>query len=133
MALPPPARILVIEDDPSVSILLQRTLTRDGHEVVLAVSGAAGRDEFSRGRFDLVILDKNLPDLDGMRLLKDFRVSHPEAQAIVITGDPTAPTRLAAQSLGAFAYLTKPFEIGALSALCAAALAKPFRNDDSHA
>lgn len=116
------ARILVIEDDASVSTMLERTLTKAGHEVTLAGTGAEGQKALAGGTFELVILDKNLPDMDGMRLLKDFRVTHPEVPAIVITADPTAPTRLAAQGLGAFAYLGKPFALGALVSLCTSAL-----------
>lgn len=119
------ARILVIEDDPSVSVLLQRILERAGHQVTLAATGREGTAAAAKGSFELLLLDKNLPDMDGMRLLKDFRNAHPDVPVIVITANPTAPTRLAAHSLGAFAYLSKPFEIGALMSLCEAALNAP--------
>ena len=123
--IPATARVLVIEDDPSVGRMIQRTLVRAGPEVTLAASGAAGRNEVSASPFELLIMDKNLPDMDGIRLLKDLRQAHPEMPAIVITADPTAPTRLASRALGAFAYLSKPFEIGALLSLCVGALTSP--------
>ena len=125
MSATPAARILVIEDDPSVRVMIQKILLRAGHQVTLAATGVAGLQEIGTGAFDLVIIDKNLPDFDGIRLLRTIRSSHPQVQAIVITAYPSAPTKITAEGLGALAYLTKPFEAGELVSVCAAAIGAP--------
>lgn len=119
------ARILVIEDDASVSLMIGKILSRAGHQVTLAATGAEGMKKIASSPFDLVVIDKNLSDGDGIRLLRSMRSSHPQVQAIVITAYPSAGTRVAAEGLGALAYLTKPFDGGELVTLCAGAIGAP--------
>ena len=124
-----PGRILVIEDVPLGRVLMEQTLSRAGHEVTLASTGADGLLRIASARFDLVVIDKNLPDADGIRLMRTIRSSHPQVRAIVVSGDRTAPAQIAAEGLGGLAYLGKPFAVRQLLSMCSAALsdARPDR------
>ncbi len=113
-----PGRVLVIDDEQSARLLLERVLGRAGHTVTLVENGEQGLEAFARDPYDLIITDKNLPGIDGLELLRHARLKHPNIQAIVITGFPTPETESGSRDLGVFAYVTKPF--GILSILEAA-------------
>jgi DNA-binding NtrC family response regulator len=117
-----PGRILVIDDEKSARLLLERVLSRAGHQVVLVETGEQGLEALSRDPFDLIITDKNLPGIDGLEVLRLARSQHPTLQAIVITGFPTPETKSSARSLGVFAYVTKPFGILDILGTCDAAI-----------
>ncbi len=117
-----PGRILVIDDERSARLLLDRVLTRAGHQVVLVETGEAGLERLAQDQFDLLITDKNLPGLDGLSVLKLARTQFPALQAVVITGFPTQETKAQARSLGVFAYVTKPFGILDIIGTCDAAI-----------
>jgi DNA-binding NtrC family response regulator len=106
-----PGRILVIDDDKSARLLLDRVLTRAGHQVVIVDTGEQGLEALERQTYDLIITDKNLPGIDGIELLRKARALHPHLKAIIITGFPTPETKSSAQELGVFSYVTKPFGI----------------------
>ncbi len=106
-----PGRILVIDDDRSARVLLERVLVRAGHSVAVADNAAEGLAALGRESFDLLITDKNLPDGDGLAVLRAARGKNPNAQAILITGFPNKETRQEASELGVFTYLTKPFGV----------------------
>src|SRR5437867_1419068 len=78
-----PGRILVIDDEKSARLLLERVLSRAGHEVVLVDTGEAGLERLAKDEFDLIITDKNLPGIDGLEVLRLARTQHPLLQAIV--------------------------------------------------
>jgi DNA-binding response OmpR family regulator len=118
-----PGRILVIDDERSALTLLDRVLTGAGHEVVLVDRGEAALQQLAKERFDLVIADKNLPDLDGLEVLRLARVQHPHLQCLIITGFPTPETKQTAKELGVHAYVTKPFGILEIVGACDDAIA----------
>lgn len=117
-----PGRILVIDDEKSARLLLERVLTRAGHEVVLAENGEEGLDRLARGTFDLVITDKNLPGMDGLEVLRQAHALHPKLQSVLITGFPTPETKSLAKGFGVFSYVTKPFGILDILGTCDAAI-----------
>jgi CheY-like chemotaxis protein len=117
-----PGRILVIDDDKSARLLLDRVLTRAGHTVVIVDTGEQGLDALRRDKFDLIITDKNLPGIDGLELLRQARSTNPKLQAIVITGFPTPETKTSAKDLGVFSYVTKPFGILDILGTCDGAI-----------
>ncbi|MBI3181261.1 MAG: response regulator [Myxococcales bacterium] len=117
-----PGRILVIDDEKSARLLLERVLTRAGHEVVLVETGEEGLEQLAKQPFDLLISDKNLPGIDGLEVLRLARTKYPRLQAIVITGFPTPETKHTTQDLGAFSYVTKPFGILDILGTCDAAI-----------
>ena len=117
-----PGRILVIDDEKSARLLLERVLSRAGHQVVLVETGELGLERLAREPFDLIITDKNLPGISGLEVLRLARGQNPKLQAVVITGFPTPETKTSARELGAFAYVTKPFGILDILGTCDAAI-----------
>jgi two-component system phosphate regulon response regulator PhoB len=104
------ATILAIEDDWTVRTVLEHTLTSAGHEVE-AVSGLAeGRDRLAAGRYDVVLLDLNLPDGNGLDLLWDIRREHGNAVSVLVLSGMRQETAVVrGLELGADDYVTKPF------------------------
>jgi C4-dicarboxylate-specific signal transduction histidine kinase/CheY-like chemotaxis protein len=116
---PTPARILVVDDEPTLREVQRRILTRGGFEVVLASSGAEARDLVRAQSFDLVISDLRMPgEMDGRQLFAWLQVEHPAlaARALLATGDvtgdagsalPVTPDRLVNKPFHAADYLDR--------------------------
>jgi CheY-like chemotaxis protein len=119
-----PGRILVIDDEKSARLLLERVLTRAGHQVVLAETGEQALESLAKESFDLIISDKNLPGMDGLEVLRLARAKFPTLQMILITGFPTAETKQSARALGVHDYVTKPFGILDILGSCDTAIAR---------
>lgn len=117
-----PGRILVIDDDRSARMLLERVLTRAGHSVSLVDTAEEGLLRLKAEPFDLLVTDKNLPGIDGLEVLKQARSVRPSLRALLITGFPTPETQLAANDLGVHAYVTKPFGVHDILDICEAAI-----------
>jgi DNA-binding NtrC family response regulator len=117
-----PGRILVIDDDRSARLLLERVLVRAGHQVTLVDNADAGLSAITSGGFDLLITDKNLPGTDGLEVLRQAREKQPTMKAILVTGFPTSETRAHAKDLGVFEYVTKPFGVHDILDVCDAAI-----------
>lgn len=115
-------RILVIDDDRSARVLLERVLVRAGHQVFLVDTAEEGLRQLNAGTFDLLITDKNLPGIDGLELLRQARLRNPSMKAILMTGFPTAETKSHAETLGVYSYVTKPFGVHDIVDMCQAAL-----------
>jgi DNA-binding NtrC family response regulator len=115
-------KILVIDDDRSARLLLERVLVRAGHQVTLVDNPEQGLSAIVQGGFDLLITDKNLPGTDGLEVLRRAREHQPQMQAILVTGFPTAETQGHALDLGVFSYVTKPFGVHDILDVCEAAL-----------
>lgn len=106
-----PGRILVIDDEPAVQDLLERVLTNAGHLVVLAESAEAALVTLTRERFDVIIVDNNLPKMSGLELMSLVREHHPDLRAIMITAYNTPAVEARARALGVVSYVAKPFGI----------------------
>jgi two-component system, OmpR family, phosphate regulon response regulator PhoB len=104
------ATILAIEDDWTVRTVLEHTLRSAGHAVE-AVSGLAeGRDRLAAGRYDVVLLDLNLPDGNGLDLLWDIRRDHGNGVSVLVLSGMRQETAVVrGLELGADDYVTKPF------------------------
>jgi DNA-binding response OmpR family regulator len=102
------SKILVVEDDLAVSALLRTILTRAGHDVVLAHTGADGLACCDDHTPDLVTLDVSLPGLDGLEVLRQLRGRAWSSPVLVLTAE--RDTRDRALEAGADAYLQKPFD-----------------------
>jgi two-component system, cell cycle response regulator len=100
-----PAKILLVEDDPNAVLLLSRRLERAGHTVIAAQTVASAREV---GEWDIAILDRQLPDGDGLDLCEELRVSRPYSYLIVLTGDDRDEAKLDGFARGADDYITKP-------------------------
>ncbi|MBX7113668.1 MAG: response regulator [Myxococcaceae bacterium] len=114
--------ILVIDDDKSARLLLERVLKRVGHKVRLVDNGQQGLDAMAKESFDVLICDRNLPDVDGMEVLQKAHTRHPTMKTVIVTGSPTAQLQSSAEALGIFAYVAKPFALTELVSACEGAL-----------
>jgi DNA-binding response OmpR family regulator len=117
-----PGRLLVIDDEPSIRDLLTRVLTNAGHKVIVAESGEAALSILINDHFDVLIVDRNLPGLSGLDVLKLVRIQDPGLFAIMITAFPNSESEAAARSLGVHSYITKPFGIVTIVAAVDAAI-----------
>lgn len=117
--------ILVVDDDPAVRDTLRRQLEEDGYTVVLAADGASARDLIERGGIALVVLDRRLPDADGLELCREVRArerTSPGLPIIMLTGAVDEAERLEGFEAGVDDYVTKPFSADELAARIAAVL-----------
>jgi CheY-like chemotaxis protein len=101
---------LVVDDEPSIRLLLDRVLQRAGYKVTIAADGNQAVERLRHGVFDVVLTDKNMPGLDGVDVARYARQALPDACIVLITG--YANPQSAEDSSGVVdAYLTKPFKI----------------------
>jgi DNA-binding response OmpR family regulator len=119
--------VLIVDDDPVLTRLLVAILGKPGRVVRVAVTGVAILEELRGRRFDLVILDLGLPDLDGRMVLASFRKNPLTATLPVLVVSASSEEWVAAEcmALGAAAYISKPFDPMALAAKVAELLALP--------
>lgn len=101
--------ILLMEDETNVAKGLQMVMDEKGYEVDWAATGQAALDAFWSGRFDLLIADLRLPDMDGMEVIKRIKAKQPETPVVVITGYPGLQSAINAIRMGVSDYLRKPF------------------------
>ena len=101
-------RILVIEDDPSIRMGLEDTLTAKGYGVEAVGRGVEGAERASSGKFDLIVLDVMLPDIDGFEVCRRVR-SHSNVPVLFLTARDGEIDRILGLELGADDYVTKPF------------------------
>ena len=101
-------KILIIDDDMDLCTLLARFLTRNEYEVEMAHSGSKGIAKFNEGRFDLVICDYRLGDMEGINVLTALRKHDPGVKVLMITGYSDIKTAVEVIKMGAFDYIVKP-------------------------
>jgi len=99
-------RILVVDDEASVLEIFKRVLARQGHRVHACLSPDEAIGEFARANFDLLVVDKNLPSMNGFDLLAELRKVDPDLPVILMTASPEP---LLAQTVRLQGYLAKPF------------------------
>ncbi len=101
-------KILVVDDDNDMCLLLQRFLTRHGYEVAVAGSGKTAMECLNQNKPDLILCDFRLDDMTGIDLLWKFKEKQPEAVVIIITGYSDVKEAVEVMKLGAYDYVTKP-------------------------
>jgi DNA-binding response OmpR family regulator len=102
-------RVLIVEDDVSLSKFLSRELTAKHFAVVVCHDGETGYSDLMSSDYGLVILDLNLPKMDGIAFLKQVRLSHPNLPILVLTARDRTEDLVLALEKGADDYLIKPF------------------------
>ena len=108
------ASILIVEDDAAMREMLREALEDDGYAVEAVAGGRPGVERVRRGGIDLVVSDIKMPDLDGLDMLREIKAVSPSPHVIAITAFGSIDTAIRAVKLGAFDYITKPFEIDQL-------------------
>ncbi|MBI2835118.1 MAG: sigma-54-dependent Fis family transcriptional regulator [Acidobacteria bacterium] len=117
-----PKTVLVVDDDESLRRVVDYNLGEEGYRVLTAPDGAAGLHAFQQASIDLVLTDVRMPDMDGLELMMRLKSMQPELPVIVLTAHGTINSAVEAMKLGAFDYLTKPFNRDQLKAAVRRAL-----------
>ena len=103
-------QILVADDELNLRRVLEAQLKRDGYDVIAVEDGQQALDALEDHHVDVIISDLRMPKVDGMTLLKQAVADFPDVPVIIITAHGTVDTAVEALKLGAFDYITKPFE-----------------------
>jgi len=105
------AKILVIDDEHSVRWAFEKALQKAGYQVALAENGKKGLNLYKTFHPDIILVDIRMPEMDGLKVLEHIREIDPEAQVIVMTAYTDMETTISAMKLGAYDFLSKPFNI----------------------
>jgi two-component system response regulator AtoC len=115
-------QVLIVDDEPNLRKILSAQLSRDGYDVLTAEDGEQGLSILREHHIDLVVTDLKMPKVDGMELLRRAHAEDPELPIVMITAHGTVDTAVEALKLGAFDYLTKPFDKDEVRQIVAKAL-----------
>jgi CheY-like chemotaxis protein len=102
-------KILVLDDDPVVTLSCKRILGAEGYNIITADKGEDAIKKLSGEEFDLLISDIRLPDTNGITVLRESKVIQPKLDVVIITGYPTLEDAKESVKLGAFEFIEKPF------------------------
>ncbi|MFM2413111.1 MAG: hypothetical protein RJB05_287, partial [Armatimonadota bacterium] len=109
--------VLLVDDEPNLRRVLGAVLEADGYRII---SADCGRDALKKAKaeqhLDLVITDYLMPDLNGLQVLDGIRKLHPSVKSLVVSGHGTVRSAVEAMRLGAFDYITKPFDVDQVKA-----------------
>jgi two-component system OmpR family response regulator len=111
-----PDRILVVEDDPNAAAFVVNGLRQEGVTVECARTGPDALHLATSEKFDAIVLDRNLPGMDGLSVLKALRAAQNRTPLIILSAIAHADERVAGLRAGAHDYLTKPFSFSELHA-----------------
>jgi len=103
-------RILIIDDEKALGASLKKLLDASGYQVSCCSAGKDGVDLACRERFDVVLLDIKMDDIDGVSVLKRISNLAPQTRVIIITGSPSGVTIKETLEMGACDYIMKPFD-----------------------
>jgi DNA-binding NtrC family response regulator len=103
-------RVLIVDDEPGVRMAVSMAL-KDLYETLAAASGPEALDVLAAGPVDVVLLDIVMPGMDGMQALEEIRARWPQLPVVMLTATKTLKTAVEAMKLGAFDYVTKPFDV----------------------
>jgi DNA-binding response OmpR family regulator len=109
-------KLLLIEDEPSVISLIQRSLSASGHEVTVAMDGKSGLGMALQHQFDLIILDLMLPVINGMEVCRRIRGADVSTPILMLTALGTTENIVSGLDAGADDYMSKPFKLAELEA-----------------
>lgn len=101
-------KILIIDDEVNVAVLLSKFLTRNGFNVTTASSGSSGIEHLKNEEFDLVLCDYRLEDTDGREMLRLIKTEYPTTGVIIITGYSDIKMAVELIKMGAYDYISKP-------------------------
>jgi DNA-binding NtrC family response regulator len=105
------AKVLVIDDEQGIRSLLDMLLSRKGYGVVLADGGRKGLELFRRERPDVIVLDLNRPEMDGVAVLQQVRSLNPDQPVIILTGAGTPEKEQRVHALGVSEFVEKEFSL----------------------
>jgi two-component system response regulator AtoC len=107
-------KVLLAEDERNLSRILETQLRKRGFEVVVAPDGRAAVDALKAEEFDVALVDLVMPEVDGIGVLREAMALDARPEVVIVTGNGTVETAIAAMKLGAYDYLTKPCRVAEL-------------------
>ena len=106
------AKILTVDDSASIRLTTRVTLSNAGYAVTEAVDGLDGLNKLKAGEYDLVVTDLNMPNMDGLTMIRELRKlpAHTGVPVIFLTTESDGEIKAQAKAAGATGWLTKPFD-----------------------
>lgn len=104
-------RILLVEDETTLSETIKLNFEMEGYHVVVATDGKKALRAFKSGRFNLIVLDVMLPEMDGMAVCRTIRLENSDIPILMLTAKNSSADRIDGLKTGADDYLTKPFNL----------------------
>jgi DNA-binding response OmpR family regulator len=117
-------KILLVDDEPKVCDLIKAYLVKDGYEVITAADGKSALEQAQRHKPDLIVLDLNLPEIDGLEVCRNIRRDS-DVPIIMLTARDDEVDKVVGLEIGADDYVTKPFSPRELAARVSAVLRRP--------
>ena len=117
-------RILIADDEEGIRFAMRETLAEEGYEIEEAADGQEAVEIFCPDRFDLIILDYRMPNLDGLEALKEIRRQDPEVPILFVTAYGSKDLAMEALREGAYDYFTKPFDVDEIRVVVRRAMEK---------
>lgn len=108
------ANILIIDDETGILQLMSKVCKRQGHTTITCLTGKEGLEKLDAHSPDLMIVDLKIGDILGLDIIEHSQQNHPNTRVIMVTGHGSVDSAVQAMKLGAFDYLTKPFELADL-------------------
>lgn len=120
MTYPNEHTILIVDDEPSIRVYLERSLSLEGYRVVTASDGQEALDRAATQEFDAVLLDINMPGVSGLEVLPQLHRDHPNTAIIMVSAEAGLDTTMnAMKAAGAFDCIIKPIDLDDLLILVA--------------
>jgi two-component system, NtrC family, response regulator HydG len=124
-------KVLIIDDDMDLCLLLGKLLSKNGYDTDAAYTGNKGITKFSEKKFDAVICDYRLGDMEGKNVLMELKKADSSVVVLIITGYSDIKTAVELIKLGAFDYITKPLIPDEVLSILNKAFQQPFNNTSS--
>lgn len=102
-------KLLIIDDEENIRKMLKQSLETDGYRIDLALNGEEGFEKVKEANYDLILLDLNLPGMDGIEVLEKLRENDISTPVLIVTGYGSVDSAVKVMKLGAIDYLQKPF------------------------
>lgn len=118
------SRVLLVDDEPDILLMLRMSFEDEGHQVTMAADGRMGLERLATEGADVVVLDMMMPVLDGWGVLEAMRVEGDTTPVVVVSAKSDPKDAKKALELGAVEYVVKPFDLDRLLALVAAVAAE---------
>ena len=105
-------RILIVEDEKNLCDMIGKSLHSAGYEVDLCYDGEDALEMIYAEKYDLIVLDLNLPGVDGMEILRELRKENEETKVLILSARSQIADKVDGLDAGANDYMEKPFQIG---------------------